>query len=81
MQNLRGTWMAQWVEHLALGFEHLGFGSGHNLTVREFKPHVRLHTESTEVAWDSLSPLLSLPLPLLMCMHTHTHTHTHTHSK
>ena len=33
----------------------LGFGSGHNLTVHEFKPHAGLHADSTEPAWDSLS--------------------------
>ena len=33
----------------------LDFGSGHDLTVREFEPHVRLCTDSEEPAWDSLS--------------------------
>ena len=47
----------------------LGFSSGHDLTVRESEPHIRLHSDSTEPAWDSLSPSLSasylLPSPSL----------------
>ena len=48
----------------------LGFGSGHDLTVCEFKPHVELCTDSVESAWDSVSlplhapPLLTLSLSL-----------------
>ena len=53
----------------------LGFGSGRELTVCEFKPHIGLSADSMEPAWDSLSPSVSA-LPLL----THTHTHTHTHT-
>ena len=49
--------MAQLVKHLALDF-----GSGHDLIVHEFKPHIRIHTDSVEPAWDSLP--LSLPLPI-----------------
>ena len=37
----------------------LGFGSGHDLAVREFQPHVGLRTDSAEPAWDSLSPSAS----------------------
>ena len=37
----------------------LDFGSGHDLTVRELEPRVRLRADGTEPAWDSLS----LPLP------------------
>ena len=36
----------------------LGFSSGYDLTVQEFKPRVRLCTDGTEPAWDSLSPSL-----------------------
>ena len=39
----------------------LDFGSGHDLIVRGFEPHVGLCTDSEESAWDSLSP--SLPPP------------------
>ena len=53
-----GTQAAQWVKHLTLDF-----GSGHDLTVHEFKPCVRLCVDSAELAWDSLSLFLSLPLP------------------
>ena len=44
----------------------LDFGSGHDLTVHEFKPHVGLCAGGTEPAWDPLwpSPLLVLSLPL-----------------
>ena len=39
----------------------LDFGSGHDLTVRELEPRVRLYTDSVEPAWDSFSPSLSAP--------------------
>ena len=48
--------MAQFVEHLALGFS-----SGCDLAVHEFEPHVELSVVSTEPAFDPLS--FSLPLP------------------
>ena len=47
-----------------------GFGSGHDLTVREFEPCIGLCPGSAEPAWDSLSlsfsapPALSLSLSL-----------------
>ena len=46
----------------------LDFGSGHDLTVREFKPCIGLGTDDAKPAWDSLppSPFLSAP-PLLTC--------------
>ena len=44
----------------------LDFGSGHDLTVLEFEPHVGLRADSVEPAWDSLSPSPSAP-PLLAC--------------
>ena len=52
--------MAQLVKHPTLDF-----GSGQDLTVREFEPRFHLHADGTESAWDSLSPSLSVP-PLLM---------------
>ena len=36
----------------------LGFGSGHDLTAREFEPCIRLAAVSTEPASDPLSPSL-----------------------
>ena len=51
--------MAQSVKHPSLGF-----GSGHDLMVRETEPHVRLCIDSMEPAWDSLSLSLSLALCL-----------------
>ena len=38
----------------------LDFSSGHDLMVRGFEPHVWLHADSEEPAWDSLSVSLSL---------------------
>ena len=78
--------MTQSVKHPALGF-----GSGHDLTVRDLEPHIRLCADIMEPVWDSLSLSLSLSLPLcappLLALtpmraraHTHTHTHTHTFS-
>ena len=45
-----GTWVAQSVKHLTLGF-----GSGHHLTIHEFEPLIGLCADSLELAWDSLS--------------------------
>ena len=54
--------MAQSVEHPTLGFS-----SGHDLTVREFEPCVRLHDKIEKLAWRfSLSLLLSGPPPLTL---------------
>ena len=39
----------------------LGFSSGHNLTVCEFKPPSGLQADSAEPAWDFLSVALSAP--------------------
>ena len=47
--------MAQWVERPTLDLS-----SGHDLMVRGFRPRVGLLTDSTEPAWDSVSPSLSL---------------------
>ena len=52
----RGAWVAQPVKCLILDF-----GSGHDLTVCGFEPHVGLCADSVEPAWDSLS--VSLPFP------------------
>ena len=52
LQNYwRGTWVAQSVKHPTLDFD-----SGHDPTVGEFEPHIRLHADSMEPAWDPLSP-------------------------
>ena len=59
----RGTWVTLMVERLTLGF-----GSGHDLTVREFEPRVRLCADSGEPAWDSLSLPLSAPPPLALSL-------------
>ena len=57
---LRGAWEAQSVKRLTLDF-----GSGHDLMVCKFEPHIRLYTDSMQSAWDSLSLSLSVS-PLLM---------------
>ena len=49
-----------WVAHLAKCPTH-DFNSGHDLMVRGIKPHIGLCADSSEPAWDSLSPSLSLP--------------------
>ena len=57
VEGERGAWVAQSVE-----WPTLDFGSGHDLTVCEFEPHVGLCADSIEPAWDPLSSL-SLPFP------------------
>ena len=39
-------------------------GSGHDLMVQEFEPHVRFCADSLDPAWDYLFPSLSAPPPL-----------------
>ena len=57
----RGTWVAQSVEHPTLDL-----GSGHDLTVHEIEPHVRLYADNMKPAW-VLSLSLSLcPSPACM---------------
>ena len=69
--NYWGTWVAQSVKSLALDF-----GSGHDLMVRGFEPHVRLCAGSAESTWDSLSfsapPLLVCSLSLFLKINTYT---------
>ena len=60
-RRLGGTRKGQLVNGLTLDFS-----SSNDLTVREIEPHVRLCADSTEPAWDSLSPSPSL---LLSCSH------------
>ena len=50
--------MAQPVKH-----PNLDFGSGHDLSVCEIKPHIGLRADNIEPIWDSLSPALSLSSP------------------
>ena len=59
--DCRGTWVAQLVKRLTLGF-----GSGHNLTVREFEPHIGLHTDGVEPAQAFVSPFPHAPLLLVL---------------
>ena len=53
---MRGTWVAQLVEHLTR-FQLRSWSHGHGI-----EPHVKLHIDSSEPAWDSLSLPLSLSL-------------------
>ena len=55
-QSLGGAWVAQSVKPLTLDF-----GSGHGLTVHEFKPCVGLCAGRVEPAWNPLSPSFSAP--------------------
>ena len=50
----------------------LDFGSGHDLTVREFKPYVGLCGDSVEPACNSLSPCLSAPTQLMLSLSENT---------
>ena len=43
---MRGTWLAQWVKRPTSA--QVFCGSGHNLMVREFEPHVGLCADSWE---------------------------------
>lgn len=54
-----GAWVAQSVKHPTLDFS-----SGHDFVVHEIKPSIGLCFDSTEPAWDSLSPPLSALPPL-----------------
>ena len=58
----RGTWVAQSGKHLTLVL-----GSGRDLIVRGFKPHVRLCADRAEPAWDSVSLSLFLSLSVPPC--------------
>ena len=54
-----GAWVAQLVKRLTLGFS-----SGHDLTMWEFEPRLRVRADSMEPAWGSVSLLCALsPLP------------------
>ena len=50
----------------------LGFSSGHDLMVHEFKPCIGLCADRAESAWDSFSAppllMLSLSLSLSLCV-------------
>ena len=52
----QGTWVAQSFMHPTLDSD-----SGLDVTVPEIEPHIQLHNNSTEAAWDSLPPYLSVP--------------------
>ena len=56
-QEKKGApWWLSW-----LSVQLLIFSSGHDLTIPEFNPQVRLCTDSSEPAQDSLSPPLFVP--------------------
>ena len=57
--------LKKWIKSQCLT---LDFGSGHDLTVREFEPHFRLCADSVEPAWDSRSPSLSAPPMLVLSL-------------
>ena len=60
-----GTWVAQFVERPTLNFS-----SGHDLTVGEFEPCVRLCADSSDPGASfgfCVSLSLSAPPPLMLC--------------
>ena len=68
MMRLQGSWelrlqppgvpgRVQWVKRPTLVF-----GSGRDLAVRAFEPRIGLCADSSESAWDHLSPLAVPPL-------------------
>ena len=65
----RGVWGGYHTKQYSMGarghFSRLSthFRSGHDLTAREFKPHIGLSAISAELDSDPLSPSLSDPLP------------------
>ena len=58
-----GAWVAQSIKRLTLDF-----GSGHDLKIHEFEPHVGLCADSVEPARDSLYLLLSLLFPCCLSL-------------
>uniref|UniRef100_A0ABI7XW29 Uncharacterized protein n=1 Tax=Felis catus TaxID=9685 RepID=A0ABI7XW29_FELCA len=60
-QAKRGTWVAQ-----SGKCPPRDFSSGHDLMVREFKPHMERSAVSTEPSWYSVSPLSLLLPPLTL---------------
>ena len=60
-KNFWGAWVTQSVEHPTLDLS-----SGHDLTVREFEPHVGLCAGGVEPAWDFVSPSFC-PYPACAC--------------
>ena len=61
---IKHPWSAQVTQ--SLEHQTLDFGSGHDFTVPEFEPQIRLCVDSAEPAWDLLSPsLCSSPAHLL----------------
>ena len=59
----RGTWVAQSVKHPTLDF-----GSGHDLTVTEFEPHIGLCADGRSKLLGFFLSSLSAPPPA----HSHT---------
>ena len=66
--NSRGAGVVQSVERPILDL-----GSGRDLTVREFEPHIGLCADGVDPAWDSVSPsrfpsLLACTFSLSLCL-------------
>ena len=59
--NFRGTRVTQSVKHPTSA-------QGHDLRVREFKPHIGLCAQSLDPGSDSVSPSLSAPPLLVLCL-------------
>ena len=61
--DIGDSWVALSVKPLTVDY-----GSGHDLTVCEFKPYIGLCTDSVEPAWDSLILPFYLFLPRLCAL-------------
>ena len=61
LKKYKVTGAPGWLSWLSI---QLNFGSGYDLVVPEFKPHIGFCTDSVEPAWDSLSDP-----PQLTCIH------------
>ena len=61
--KMGGAWVAQSVKGLTLGLD-----SGHDLTVREFEPHMGPYADSMEPTWDFLSPSACTPPSLALSL-------------
>ena len=57
----RSSWVAQSIKRPITGY-----GSGHDLIVHGFEPHIGLCADGVNPAWDSFSlPFLSAPIQLV----------------
>ena len=63
-EERRGRWVPGWLSWLNI--QLLVSAQVTISQFHEFEPHIGLHGDSAEPAWDSLSPSLSAPPPLAL---------------